>query len=102
VAHLGGYRQWSEVERHLVGLPIWLDTAFCLQDPLTPQLLELIRAHGAGRVLFASDAPWGDQGRHLRHLLESPLSPQEITDIAGQNAYNLLNLSPNPPDGEHI
>ncbi len=99
-AHLGGYQQWSEVERHLVGLPIWLDTAYCLQDPLPPLLLEIIRAHGAKRVLFASDSPWGDLSRHLRHLRESPLTPQEITDIAGQNAYNLLGIKSSPADGE--
>lgn len=99
-AHLGGFRLWSEVERHLVGLPIWLDTAYCLQDPLPPQLLEIIRAHGAKRVLFASDGPWGDLARHLRHLRESPLAPQEISDIAGQNAYNLLEIKPLPPEDE--
>lgn len=91
-AHLGGFRLWPEVERQLVGLPVWLDTAFCLEEPLPARLLEIIRAHGAGRILFATDGPWGDLGRHLRHLRESGLTTQEIKDIAGRNAYNLLGM----------
>jgi predicted TIM-barrel fold metal-dependent hydrolase len=92
-AHLGGYQLWDEVGKHLAGKNLYLDTGFCLHEPATPQLLELIRAHGTQRVLFASDAPWGNQTQQIRNLQKMPLAPQEIQDIAGNNAYNLLGLN---------
>ncbi|MBN1596060.1 amidohydrolase family protein [candidate division FCPU426 bacterium] len=89
-AHFGGYLLWDEVEKHLIGRPLYLDTGYCLHEPVSARMLEMIKAHGSRRILFASDAPWGDQGRQLRHLQGSPLSAEEIQDIGGKNAYNLL------------
>jgi len=28
LAHLGGFRYWDDVEKHLIGEDIWLDTSY--------------------------------------------------------------------------
>ncbi len=91
-AHLGGYQHWAESEKHLAGKPLWLDTAYCLHDAPDPAMIELMRAHGSERILFGSDAPWGNQPRHVEILRQLDFSPREIADMAGKNAYNLLKL----------
>lgn len=89
-AHLGGWKMWNDVEKHLCGLPIYLDTSAISNfiDPL--QCLRIIRNHGVEKILFGSDSPWFDQGESLRWLLELPLSDFEKECITEKNALNLV------------
>ncbi len=91
-AHLGGFQMWEEVGKYLVGTPVFLDTAYCLQDAPSPQLLELIRAHGYQRVLFGSDAPWGNQSKQVYTMKNMPLPPLERAAMLGGNAFRLLGV----------
>lgn len=91
-AHLGGYQRWEESAKYLAGKPLWLDTAYCFQNAPDPGMIELMRAHGPDRILFGSDAPWGNQARHADLIRKLDFSPHEIADMTGKNAYNLLKL----------
>lgn len=93
LAHLGGFRLWDEVKRYLVGLPVWLDTAFCVGEYPGPKLVELSRMHGVDHILFASDAPWGDQAAHRQYLRQAGFMPEELRKIEGQNAEALFSLA---------
>lgn len=91
-AHMGGFKMWSEVEKHLLGTDIWLDTAYCARDLPPERFRELVRAHGPEQVLFASDAPWGDQGAELALVRGAGLTPDETAAVLGGNARRLLGL----------
>lgn len=108
LAHMGGWRCWDEVEQHLAGAPVWLDTSFTI-TPIRPaadtcrtpeechtlspeQFCHIIRRHGADRVLFGSDSPWSDQKEAVGLLGESGLADKEAAAILGDNAKKLLDL----------
>jgi predicted TIM-barrel fold metal-dependent hydrolase len=91
-AHLGGYKMWDEVESCLVGHSLWLDTAYCANDCPPRQFVEIVRAHGADKILFASDGPWGGQRENLQYLRNVGLTGEELQAIEGKNAEILLGL----------
>lgn len=109
LAHMGGWRQWDQVERLLVQTPFYLDTAYCMR-PITPlegepwtggsletmsreQFLRFVDVFGADRILFGTDSPWGDQKKSLETIRALPLSPEQKDAILGGNAAKLLHLS---------
>ncbi len=92
LAHFGSWSMWDEVERELIGLPVYFDTAF-LPGYLEPErMTDLIRRHGVERVLFGTDSPWCDQGEAIKYMQSAGLTPEEYAKIMGQNAASLLNL----------
>ena len=92
LAHMGGMRLWDDVERWLVGAPVWLDTARCAGqiDPL--QLERIIKAHGADKILFASDCPWSDPRQEKVMIEALDLSEPEKDAIFSGNIRSLLGL----------
>ncbi|MDO9557982.1 MAG: amidohydrolase family protein [Coriobacteriia bacterium] len=92
LAHMGGYRQWSETAEVLAGRDVYFDTAFTLGHLPDDEFVSLVRKHGAERVLFGSDGPWTDQALELEHLRSLPLTALEIDAICGGNAERLLGL----------
>lgn len=108
LAHMGGWRQWEQVEQLLAECPVLLDTAFSTGEitPLgdgyyTPEdlpmldgeaFLRMIRTFGANRVLFGTDSPWSSQTESLDFLLSLPMEASEREAILSGNARKLLNL----------
>ena len=91
-AHLGGWAQWDDVERYLVGTNINLDTAYIRLFIPPEQCLRIIRNHGADKILFGSDSPWEDPADTLKFLQSLNLTEQELALITHQNAQRLLAL----------
>lgn len=92
LAHLGSWGMWDEVEKFLVGLPIYLDLSFTLGKMSDEQLIRIIRGHGAERVIFGTDSPWCDQKEALEYFHTLPLTEKEKNLILGQNAAELLQI----------
>ncbi len=93
LAHLGGMAMWDEVEQHLAGAPVYLDLAMATPEYIEPeQLLRIIRTHGAERILFGTDTPWYDAGKHLETIRALPLTLEEQELIFYRNAATLLRL----------
>jgi len=108
-AHMGGWRQWDDVERLLPETGVSIDTSFALGQ-MTPngdgyyptseslqllseaQFIRIVRAFGAERVLFGTDSPWGGQAESLRRFRALPLTDAESAAILGGNAQKLLGL----------
>ena len=108
-AHMGGWRQWDDVERLLPETGVFIDTSFALGQ-MTPngdgyyptseslqllseaQFIRIVRAFGAERVLFGTDSPWGGQAESLRRFRALPLTDAESAAILGGNAQKLLGL----------
>lgn len=108
LAHMGGWRQWDQVEELLWETQVSIDTSYALgsiaplddgfyapeQLPLMSeeQFMRMVRKFGAHRVLFGTDSPWTDQAQALKRLRALPLEPWELEAILGGNAQKLLNL----------
>ena len=92
LAHLGGNRQWDEVERYLVGKDVYLDTAVIFDYIEQEQFLRILRNHGSDKVLFATDSPWAGQKRFVDIMKEMPVTEEEREDVLGGNAERLLGL----------
>lgn len=108
MAHMGNWGNWEEVERDLVGAPVYLDTAFSIgtihpykDAPSSPYanatldnnlFLRILRKHGSDKILFGTDSPWQDQAEYLQLFEELPLTDDERKAILGENAKRLLKL----------
>ena len=107
-AHMGGWRNWERVAECLADTSVMLDTAFSLgeitpleQGHYTPEQLhmldaeafcQLVKAFGAGRIVFGTDCPWADQQSSLEQLRQLPLAEGDRQAILGGNAARLLGL----------
>ena len=108
LAHMGGWQNWSMVKKLLAGAPVWLDTAYSLGNvskikghekdlPYEVNLdkgafTEMVKAHGADRILFATDSPWANQRTYLEWIKGCELSRDVLEKILGINAQKLLNI----------
>lgn len=91
-AHLGGWRQWDEVETCLAGTPVYLDTSYVLDELPDEQFLRIVRNHGIHRVLYGTDAPWQNPCTYLERFLALPLTDRERRWILWENAAELFGL----------
>ncbi len=91
-AHLGGFGMWDEAEEVLAGSRVFLDLSHTFFWMPHERILRMIRAHGADRILFGTDAPWQDPGKVLDALLALPLSGAELKAICHDNAARLFRL----------
>ena len=89
-AHLGGMLQWEDVERHLAGTDVYLDTSMGVNYYPHDLVLRIVKAHGADKILFASDAPWSRAGEEISALKAMPLTDEEKDLIFFKNAKHLL------------
>lgn len=91
-AHLGGWDAWDDVEKYLVGTPVYLDTAYTFFSIEKTQLLRIIKNHGSEKILFATDSPWQHQGKSVEFLSSLGLLEEELSNILGKNAKKLLKI----------
>lgn len=92
-AHMGGYRCWEGVARHLAGKELYFDTSFSFAGLGAAGMARLIRAHGPEKVLFGTDSPWTSQLESLAGIRGLDLPPDGKERILCQNAGSLLGLS---------
>ncbi len=92
VPHLGGYSEWDEAERYIIGKNCYIDTSSSLWALPPEKSRGLIRRHGAERVLFGTDYPLRTQRQELTLLRGLGLSDDELRLILFENAKRLLKL----------
>jgi predicted TIM-barrel fold metal-dependent hydrolase len=91
--HLGAWQDWDEVEKHLIGKPVYLDISYTLGVLGDDQITSLLQRHPQDYLLFGSDSPWDDQKRALDHFLSLPLKDTLKEKMLFKNATRLLALS---------
>lgn len=92
-AHMGGVYAWEAVYHYLCGDKyFWLDTAFTSGNLDRELMTEIIKKHGAERVLFASDLPWHKPSMEDKMIEELGLSSEDMDKIYYKNAAELLGL----------
>lgn len=91
-AHMGGMYRFDEVEEYLVGEHLYLDMSLAC-DACSPEQFErIVRSHGAGKILFGSDTPWGNSRDAIAYLQASGLTREEKDKIFCQNGLKLLGM----------
>ena len=90
LAHLGGYELTDEVLEKLIGKPVYMDTAAVLG--LYPEKCkQIIEAHGADKILFATDSPWTSQKENIEIIKSLGFSKEDEDKIFYKNAEKILN-----------
>ncbi len=89
-AHLGGQKQWDEVETHLAGTGVYLDTSMGFKYYGKEQFERIVKKHGADKILFGSDSPWGNAGEDIEALKKCDLNEEEKDLILFKNAQRIL------------
>lgn len=96
-AHLGGWRQWEGVAKHLLGTDVWLDTAVLVPDLENVEAQRILREHPADKLLFATDWPWLGFADGLRYVRGARRESAQTDAILGGNAAALLGLTAPAP-----
>lgn len=91
-AHMGSNLMWDDVEKHLVGRKIYLDTSYSLNYMGETQFKRIVNDHGHDKILFASDSPWTDQSEELEAIRNTGLDKGVLKDILGNNAARILSI----------
>ncbi|HEX3025961.1 MAG TPA: amidohydrolase family protein [Clostridia bacterium] len=94
-AHLGGYSEWDEAEKNLIGKKVYIDTSSSLWALPPERSVNMIRAHGVDRVLFGTDYPLTRHREELERFYALGLTEEENRKILFENASRLLNLDLN-------
>lgn len=92
LAHMGAWGLWHEIQELLIGREFYMDTAFCLGRMSEGKIIEMIRQHGAEKILFATDSPWCGQKEDLAVFNSLGLTETEKEMILGGNAARMLGL----------
>lgn len=101
LAHMGGWNNYEEVYNRLAGLDIYLDTSFAIGKiknrndikTIDNELFnKFVKKHGANKILFATDCPWGDQDEMVKALNGFSLTKEEKKLIFYKNSAKLLNI----------
>lgn len=90
LAHYGSFDMWEEVEEMLAGRDVYLDTAFTAGYIKDETFLDILKKHGADRILFATDSPWSGQKETLEFLRGLAMDKKDLQKILGQNAEKLV------------
>lgn len=93
-AHLGGMKMARDVLDRLAGRnDVYMDTAYCADPWLDKGLFkDIIRKHGADKILFGSDYPWHLSSQEMELIRSLDISEEEKRLILGENAKKLLGL----------
>lgn len=88
--HLGAWDDWEEVEKHLIGKPIWMEISMSIERLGRERARGLLLSHPADRVLFGTDSPWTSQAETLALVKGLHLGEKRESAIFEGNARLLL------------
>ena len=92
MAHLGAHALYGDVMECLCGLDVYFDISFYMGKAEDTILKEIIYSHGADRILFGTDSPWGGQKEDIEYFNNLGF-PEKIREkILYKNAMSLLQM----------
>ena len=89
--HLGGWEDWNQVEKHIIGKPVYMEISFSLDYLSKERAKKMILAHPDDHILFGTDSPWKSQKITLQLLKDLNLPKSLESKILYENAKKLLN-----------
>ncbi len=94
-AHYGAHRFWDDALAKLCDLDVYFDTAFTMHQIYGELFLKILNKHGADKILFATDCPWGSMENDLSKIRSLNINRDDLDKILYTNAVKLLNLKEN-------
>lgn len=91
-AHMGGYMRWDEAAEFLIGRDLYFDTSSTLPFISRSEMVDMIRGHGAERIIFGVDYPMWTHEDELERLYGLGLDDEELELILEKNACRVLNI----------
>ena len=91
-AHFGGYSEWDEVKKHLVGKNVWFDTSSTFWELPAEKAREIALAHGVDKILFGSDYPASLPKEAIADVLTMGLDAEDNEKIFHLNAEKLFGI----------
>jgi len=88
--HMGGWKSWDEVDKHLIGRDVYLETSFSLAHMEPERAASMIARHGPGRVMLGSDWPWSAQEDEICRVMRLGLDEARMQAVFWKNAARLL------------
>jgi predicted TIM-barrel fold metal-dependent hydrolase len=88
--HTGAWEDWDEVERHLLGKPLYMEISMSLENLGRERAREMLLAHPEDRILFGTDSPWSSQAETLRLVRALDLGPERERLMLHDTARALL------------
>jgi uncharacterized protein len=89
-AHMGGYRMWDDVMKHIAGRDVYLDTAYI--NEMDGELFKnMVVKHGPEKILFGTDFPW-ETAAHIKAKLDNLLEGEIKEMIYHKNSERLLKI----------
>lgn len=88
--HLGGWRDWDQVRKHLTGRHVYMEISYSLQFVSREEARFMILSHPPGYMLFGTDSPWQDQEETLSLLRGLDLDKETIEAMLVDNPSTLL------------
>jgi len=89
-SHLGGWQDWDEVEKKLIGKNIFVEISFSLEELDHNKAKNMIINHPDDYILFGTDSPWTDQKNAVALLKSLNLNNELEKKIFYKNALKLL------------
>ena len=83
---------WNEAYEVLGGENVYFDTAFTLKYINKDLFRKTVAKHGADRILFATDSPWGDIKEDVELLRAFELDNSTEEMILSGNGRRLLGI----------
>lgn len=92
--HFGGYKLFDDAREILDGVNVVLETSWppSITQLRPERVRDLIRRHGAERIVFGSDWPMTDPKTEIQALDSMGLSDREIKHVLGGTLARILNL----------
>ncbi len=104
LAHTGAWELWDEVYEKIASKNVYMDISFSLGSTIRKStheelklldddlLVKIVKKHGADKVLFGTDSPWGDHKKMLDKFMTLPFTKEEQDLILYKNAQKLLKI----------
>lgn len=92
LAHLGGNKQWDEVEQYLVGREVYLDTGVIFDYINQDKFIKIMREHGSDKTLFGTDCPWAGQKKFVEVMRKMDITEEERERVMWKNGGRLLGI----------
>lgn len=90
--HLGAWEDWDEVQKHLIGRPVYMELSFSLDLLEKDRARRMFQAHPREYILFGTDSPWTAQKATRDLVLDLELGEEYNRLIFKENAASLLGL----------
>ena len=92
LAHCGANEMFDEVIERLCDADVYFDTAAVLRYISDEHFKKILEAHGADRMLFATDSPWSTIAGDVDRIKSFSLSKETEEKLFCENARLLLGI----------